>query len=118
MIIGYGRIRHKEDILTGCYNYGYKEGLLKSNGAEEIFIDIDTPATTINRTQLKEAINTLNKGDVLLAASSYDLYRDINVLYEIYTLVQKKGATLKIINEDNNVISLNIKIYEKIINQI
>lgn len=95
MIIGYGRIKHKENILTVSYNYGYKEGLLKSNGANTIFIDVNCTTKILNRPELKSAIDLLQEGDILLATSNYDLYDDINEFYKIYTLIKKKGATLK-----------------------
>jgi len=95
MIIGYGRVKYKKDILSSSYDCGYKEGLLKSNGANETFIDIDCPEKLTNRVELNNAIDLLKEGDVLMVASQYDSCNDIDEFYKIYETIKKKGAILQ-----------------------
>lgn len=96
MIIGYGYVKGTSDILSTKYNSGYIEGVLKSNGADLIFIDTVVKHNPMYRPQFKTALSLLKEGDVFMWYKHYtDAFLDMDIVCDIYIKIRKKGATLK-----------------------
>lgn len=103
MIIGYGYVKETCDILSTKYNSGYIEGVLKSNGADLIFIDTVVKHNPMYSTQFKTALSLLKKGDIFMLYKHYtNAFVDIDIVYDIYTKIRKKGATLKFATNNQN----------------
>jgi len=87
MIIGYARVSTSGQSLTA------QKAALKAAGAEKIFAEKESGATTTDRRQLGKAIDSLAAGDVLLITRLDRLARStIDLLNTLATIAKKKAG--------------------------
>lgn len=88
-IIGYAR------VSTADQNLEMQERGLRAGGAEIIRSEKRSGATTAGREQLKNILDFLREGDVLMVTRIDRLARSIGGLQDIVRAVKARGASLK-----------------------
>jgi DNA invertase Pin-like site-specific DNA recombinase len=109
MLIGYARVSTTgQDLET-------QKEILEKEGCEKLFVEKVTGTSTQQRTQLKEAIEFVRKGDTLVVTKIDRLARSIMDLNKIVQELAQKGVKVKFIkeamefdglNENNNSLQL------------
>ena len=109
MLIGHARVSTTgQDLET-------QKEILEKEGCEKLFVEKVTGTSTQQRTQLKEAIEFLRKGDTLVVTKIDRLARSIMDLNKIVQELAQKGVKVKFIkeamefdgsNENNNSLQL------------
>ena len=109
MLIGYARVSTTgQDLET-------QKEILEKEGCEKLFVEKVTRTSTQQRTQLKEAIEFVRKGDTLVVTKIDRLARSIMDLNKIVQELAQKGVKVKFIkeamefdgsNENNNSLQL------------
>lgn len=88
MKVGYARVSSQGQ------NEEAQVALLRSNGAEEVFVDKASGVTRTGRPQLEEALRFVRKGDALVVTRLDRLARSVPDLHEIAQELAKKGVDL------------------------
>lgn len=96
--------KQKQDIFDYCNKVGFK--------IDKFFCE--SGSGMMLHTQLKEAINNLNKGDVIIVSERSRIARDYFLVKTVEDTITSCGAKLVIINE----IGMDIKEIENILNWI
>ena len=109
MLIGHARVSTTgQDLET-------QKEILEKEGCEKLFVEKVTGTSTQQRTQLKEAIEFVRKGDTLVVTKIDRLARSIMDLNKIVQELAQKGVKVKFIkeamefdgsNENNNSLQL------------
>ena len=96
MIYGYARVSTTKQAKDGN-SLEAQEKLLKENGAVKIYRDAFT-GTKTDRPQLKELIDILTEGDVVIVSKLDRLGRSLSKTSELITELIDKGVTINILN--------------------
>ena len=92
-VIGYAR------VSTTDQNLELQESALRAAGCNMIRAEKRSGTTTVERKELRIALDILRKGDVLMVTRIDRLARSIGDLQDIVRAVKAKGASLKAIEQ-------------------
>jgi DNA invertase Pin-like site-specific DNA recombinase len=93
LLIGYARVSTTgQDLET-------QKEILENEGCEKLFVEKVTGTSTQQRTQLKEAMEFVRKGDTLVVTKIDRLARSIIDLNKIVQELAQKGVKVKFIKE-------------------